>query len=196
MTLVTRYPTTDTAVSGTWSNPTNVQADDGSVAAITRGTTKNSQDDRQQGGYGFDAAIPAGATINSVAIEVEHRVQTTGNVCFLENLASLTDFTDGGQVNSDAMEPTTLTARSYATYPRPGGGSWTRDDLLDGTFKTRIRARNGNNDTENTWEWDYIRVVVDYTAGAQQSGTADAAGVAVATNVLQALRRGTIAAIA
>jgi len=184
MTLVTQYPTTDTAVSGTWVDPTNVQADDGAVAAITRGTTKNSQDDREQAGYDFDSVIPAGATINSVAIEVEHRVQGTGNVCFLENLAYVGGV--AGAVNSDNLEPTTLTARVYAAYARPGGGSWTRDDLLDANFKTRVRGRNGNNATSNTWEWDYIRVVVDYSASSiveadgASSGAATVAAIAAA----------------
>lgn len=161
MATTTNYPTTDTAVSGTWVNPTNVQADDGAVAAITRGTTKNSQDDREQAGYGFDSSIPVGATIDQVDIEVEHRVQTTSNVCFLENLA----YANGveGAVNSDSLEPIVLTARAYTSYARPGGGGWTRNDLLNANFKTRIRARNGNNATSNTWEWDYIRVKVTYT---------------------------------
>lgn len=161
MAVVTRYPTTDTAVSGTWVNPTNVQADDGAVAAITRGTTKNSSNDREQAGYGFDAAIPSNATIDQVDIEVEHRVASTANVCFLENLAYVSG--TAGAVNSDSLEPTVLTARVYAAYARPGGGGWTRNDLVDANFKTRIRARNGNNATSNTWEWDYIRVKVTYT---------------------------------
>jgi hypothetical protein len=181
---VTRYPSADTAVSGSWTNPTGVQADGGTVASITRGTTKNSQDDRRQGNFGFDGVIPSGSTINSVQIEVEHRVANTGNVCFLENYASISGV--DGAVNSDSLEPTTLTARTYSAYARPGGGSWTRADLLDGTFTTTIRARNGNNATSNTWEWDYIRVTVDYTApvmtldGSSLSQSAAAAALALA----------------
>src|SRR3990167_9905175 len=102
MATVTRYPTSDTAVSGSWSSPTNVQGDDGAVAAITRGTTKNTQDDRRQGAYGFDGAIPVDATITSVAIEVVHRVQSTANLCFLENFASISGV--AGAVNSDNTE--------------------------------------------------------------------------------------------
>jgi len=166
MPVVTRYPSTDTAVSGTWTNPTNVQADDGAVASVTIGA-KNTTNDREQGGFGFDAAIPAGSTINSVQIEVEHRVTTTGGVANLENLARIG--TTDGAINSDTLEPTTLTARTYPNYARPGGGSWTRADLLDGTFKTRTRARSGNNATSVTYEWDYIRVTVDYSAPVTQN---------------------------
>jgi len=160
MPVVTRYPSTDTAVSGTWTSPANVQADDNAVASTTV-AAKNTTVEREQGNYGFDGVIPAGSTINSVAIEVEHRVTTTDGVANLENLARIG--TTDGAVNSDTLEPTTLTARTYPNYARPGGGSWTRDDLLDGTFKTRTRARSGNNATSVTYEWDYIRVTVDYS---------------------------------
>lgn len=160
MPVVTRYPSSDTAVSGTWTNPTNVQADDNAVAATTiaaKGTTH----ERQQGNYGFDSEIPAGSTINSVALEVEHRVSTASGIAFLENLAYISS--TAGAVNSNDAEPTTLTAQSFTNYARPGGGSWARADLLNGTFSTGIRARSGNSATSVTYEWDYIRVVVDYT---------------------------------
>jgi hypothetical protein len=163
VTVVTRYPSQDTAVSGSWTNPANVQADDGAVASVTI-AAKNTTVDRQQGNYGFDGEIPAGSTINSVAIEVEHQVSGTGGIANLENLAEVSGV--AGAVNSDTLEPTTLTARSYGSYARPGGGSWTRDDLLDGTLTTRTRARSGNNATSITYSWDYIRVVVDFTPPA------------------------------
>lgn len=156
---VTRYPTTDTAVSGGWTTPSNVQADDDAVASINI-SQKNRTNDRQQGGYDFGSVIPDGSVINSVTIEVEHRVSTTSNIAFLENLAIVNGVT--GAVNSDATEPTTLTARSYP-YSRPGGGSWIRDDLLDANFVTRIRQRNGNSNVSYTSAWDYIRVTVNYT---------------------------------
>jgi hypothetical protein len=189
VTVITRYPTSDTAVSGTWVTPTNVQADDGAVASITRGTTKNSEDDRRQGAYGFDSAIPTGATINSVQIEVEHRVAATDNICFLENFASISGV--NGAVNSDSLEPTTLTARTYSSYARPGGGSWTRADLLDAVFTTTIRARNGNNNTSNTWEWDYIRVTVDYTANIASGTPASQAATVAGTAERQETASGT-----
>lgn len=177
MTVTTRYPTTDTAVSGTWTTPTSVQANDGAVARVNI-AAKNVTRDREQGGYGFDTAIPSGATVNSVQLEVEHNVSTSGGIAFLENLGYIS--ATAGAVNSDNTEPISLTARAYPNYARPGGGSWTRADLLDGTFKTRIRARSGNNATSVDYDWDYIRVTVDYSAGTTffQTLAATAAGVA------------------
>lgn len=165
MTTVTRYPTEERAIDGTWTGAGNAGADDAAVLAITRGTTKNSQNDRALRGFGFEKVIPWNATINSVQIEVEHRVANTGNICFLENFVRRNGVTDGA-VNSDDLEPTTLTARTYSSYARPGGGSWTPGDLYGNGFELILRARNGNNATSNTWEWDYARVTVDYTEAA------------------------------
>lgn len=172
MATMTKYPTTDTAVSGGWTNPTNVQADDSAVASINV-ASKNNTFDREQAGYGFDT-IPDGSTINTVTIEVEHRVTNTSNIAHLENIAYVGGV--AGATNTDSLEPTTLTARTYA-YSRPGGGSWTRADLLDGTFKTRIRARNGNNATSVNFEWDYIRVNVDYTPPGSSEGPLTAGSI-------------------
>lgn len=188
MPVVTRYPTTDTAISGTWTTPTAVQGDDG-VVASTSITTALTTHDRQQGGYGFDSVLPVGAVINSVLVEVRHRVTTVAGNSLLENLVAVSGTL--GAANSDSDKPTTLTVRSYAVT-RPGGGSWTRADLLDGVFTTRLRARRGpelvdvrvtevddtrvtevddtrvleESDTTETpvgFEWDYVRVLVDYT---------------------------------
>jgi hypothetical protein len=160
MPVITRFPTSNTAVSGTWSNPTNAYLSNGSVTSTTI-AAKNTTADRQYGTFGFDSEIPSGATINSVAINVRHRNDTTAGVAFLENFASIG--ATAGAVNSDDTEPTTLTERTYSSYARPGGGTWTRADLLNSTFTATIRARSGNSATSVVYEWDYISVTVDYT---------------------------------
>ncbi len=163
MSTVTRYPSTDTAVTGTWSNPTSVQADDIAFASVTSAASKNVDAGiREQGGFGFDGQIPAGSTINSVALQVGWHVSTTGGIANLG--ARLRVGSTDGTEQLDTAEPTTSTDRSYTTMARPGGGSWTRDDLLDGTLKTRLRGANGNSATAVTYLFDYVRVVVDYTS--------------------------------
>lgn len=161
MAEVTLYPSSNTAVSGTWSNPTNAYSNDDADVSITRGTTKNSQDDRRYGTFGADGQIPAGSTITDVKLEVEHYLATTNNICFLECAVRVSGV--DGSFNSDSTEPTTRTARSYPAQARPGGGGWARADLLDAAFEVTLRARNGNSNASNTWNWDYVRVVVTYT---------------------------------
>ena len=97
MPTVTQYPTTDAAVSGAWTLPANVQADDGAVASLAL-SSKNNTFDREQGGYGFDGQIPIGATIDSVTIEVEHRVTSTSNIAFLENYGRVSGVNGGFMV--------------------------------------------------------------------------------------------------
>lgn len=189
MPIVSRYPTTDTAVSGTWSNPTAVQAADGTVASTTLSTPSTTAD-RRQGGYGFDNVIPLGAVINAVDLVVRHRVSTTGGVATLDSFVAVSG--TNGTANSDSSEPTAFTIQTYSAVTRPGGGQWTRADLLDGTFTTLLRARTGPDFVDErvteaddtritetsdiriteesvegtvsvTFEWDYVQVVVDYT---------------------------------
>ncbi len=189
MPIVSRYPTTDTAVSGTWSNPTAVQVADGTVAHTTLTGVLLSAE-RRQGGYGFDSVIPAGAIINSVGLEVRHRVSTTEGSAFLDAMVAVSG--TSGAASVDSSEPTVLTTQNYTALSRPGGGSWTRSDLLNSAFTTVLRARTGagtldfrstesddtriteesdfrvteesvTNVTAVTFEWDYVFVFVDYT---------------------------------
>lgn len=175
MPIVSRYPTTDTAVSGTWSNPTAVQVEDGVAASVTIVTPLTAYD-RRQGGYGFDAVLPNDVTINSVVIEVRQRVTTAAVDSFLENAVEVAGVT--GTVNSDGTEPLVLADRSYVVA-RPGGGPWTRADLLDGAFSTRLRARTGEDivdvrvaedDNIRIVEEDYVRITEDGQLRVTEAG--------------------------
>lgn len=188
MPIVSRYPSIDTAVSGTWSSPTAVQVADGVVAATTLDTPSLTVE-RRQGGYGFDAVLPDGASITSVGVEVRHRVSTPDGAASLENFVAVGG--TAGTVNADSSEPTALTTLVY-DVSRPGGGSWTRADLLDGTFVTGLRASTAvdtldqrvteagdiriteasdvriseqsvSTSTSVAFEWDYVQVYVTYT---------------------------------
>lgn len=188
MPTVTRYPTTETVISGTWSTPSQVRAADGVVASTTLASV-NTTAEFEQGGYGFGAVLPPGATINGVTLETNHRVSTPDGTAVLESYVRI--YGTSEVINSDSTEPLTLTARSYPVG-RPGGGTWLVDDLADGVFTTRLRARRDQDpidirvtqaddtritevgDTRITsesatgaatvqFDWDYVRVVVDYT---------------------------------
>jgi len=148
--------------SGTsWTNPTNANADDGSNATYTIAAKNTTGNENTLSNFGFDTSIPVGAVINSVQLVVEHFVSGTGGIAFLESAVAIGATT--GTFNSEGGEPTSPTQATYSTVARPGGGSWTRADLLDGTFTVRLRARSGNSATSVTYSWDYARVVVDYT---------------------------------
>jgi hypothetical protein len=160
MATVTEYAS---AASGTsWTTATNANADDGAYATYTIAAKNTTGNVNTLSNFGFDSSIAAGSTINSVQLEVEHKVSTNGGIAHLESAVAISG--TPGTFNTDSAEPTTDTARTYATLARPGGGSWTRNDLLDGTFTVQLRARSGNSSTSVTYSWDYARVTVDYTA--------------------------------
>ena len=154
-------PTANTveAGSGTWTNDTNILADDGTEATLSI-AAKNTTG-RWNAGQTFnvDSAIPAGSTITKVEIRAEWRVNSAGGIANLE----LQSFVSGGAVGSvraNAAEPTTLTTD---TFDITADRSWTRADLLNGTFELKVRGRNGNNATDPSYRFDHIAVQVEYT---------------------------------
>lgn len=152
-----------TSASGTsWTNASNVLANDGVYATYTIAARTTTGNNNTLSNFGFDSAIPAGSTINSVTLEVEHKVSTQASIANL-NCAVAVGGT-AGTTNTDSTEPLTDTIRTYTNVTRPGGGSWTRADLLNGTFTVLLWASSGNSTTSCTYSWDYATVTVDYTA--------------------------------
>lgn len=148
------------AGSGTWTNDANILADDGTEATFSL-AVKNTTGRWLRGQtFGFDALIPAGATIDAVEIRAEWRVNNAGGVANLE-LQAFVSGSAVGSVRANSAEPTTLTTSSFdITADR----SWVRADLLDGTFELRTRGRNGNNATDPSYRWDAIAAQITYTA--------------------------------
>lgn len=160
MATATKFPTA-TAVTTSWTTPDNIKVDDGAYATYTIAAKSTTGTAMQQQTYGFDAAIPVGSAINSVTIEQQVKTSTTSSIANLECAVEVSGTI--GTYNTDSSEPATDTIDTYTNQARPGGGSWTRADLLDGVFTTRVRARSGNSSTSCTYSWDYVKVTVDFT---------------------------------
>lgn len=151
-------PTTDTAVSGSWSNPTNVQAKDGAVASSTI-AAKNTTASRDCGGFGFSTAVlPDAATITKVEIRPKWRVSTNASIATLRVNGKVSSTVLANHDNTS--EPTTLTEQ---TFDVTADRSWAPADFRDGTFFVRFNAVQGNNATSCTYEFDSIEVQVTYT---------------------------------
>lgn len=149
------------AGSGTWTNDVNILADDGAEATFSL-TSKNTTGRSLRGqNFGFDSAIPAGATINQVQIRMEYRVNNTGGVANPEMQAFVSGAAVGSVRAGSPAEPTTLTIN---TFDVTADRAWTRADLLDGVFEIRCWGRNGNSTTDPSYRWDYVAAEVTYTA--------------------------------
>ena len=150
------------AGSGTWTNDTNIRADDGTEATCSI-AAKNTTGRWNAGQtFGFGALIPSGSTIDTVEIRADWRLNNAGGIGILE----LQAFVSGGAVGSvraNSAEPTTLTTD---TFNITADRSWTRADLLDGTFELKCRGRNGNNATDPSYRFDHIAAQITYTEPA------------------------------
>ena len=154
-------PTANTveAGSGTWTSGSNILADDGTEATFSL-TSKNTSGAWNSGQtFGFDALIPANATVTQVQIRAEWRVNNAGGIANLE-LQSFVSTVAVGTVRANAAEPTTLT---IDTFDITADRTWARADLLNGTFELKVRGRNGNSTTDPSYRVDHIAANVTYT---------------------------------
>lgn len=151
--------------NGGWdADEANAYADDASYATTAPST--NSTESVEYGNFGFDGEIPAGATINSVTIQLQWKVSTTSSKATLL-VDPLVNNGAVGTQHSDATEPVADKDTSYVN----DYGSWDRGKLLDGAFEVRVGAKRGTGSTGYTMSLDYVRVVVDYTANTAPSLT-------------------------
>lgn len=173
-------PTANTveAGSGTWTNDTNIRTDDGTEATFSL-AVKNTAGRWNAGQtFGLGALIPAGSTITKVEIRAEWRVNSTSGIATL----GLQSFVSAGAVGAErtnATEPTTLTTD---TFDVTADRTWTRANLLDGTFELKVRGTNGNSTNDPSYRVDHIAVQVTYTpitgaAALTGTGSATVAGV-------------------
>jgi hypothetical protein len=163
MTTVTKFPTTNAAHTTGLTNPSNAGADDGVYA--TAAPASRAEVSTDYGTFGFDSAIPAGATIKKVQIVYEHHVSTTASIASTRVNSVVSGTHDAN--HDDASEPTSDTV---FTVDVTADRAWTRANLLDANFKVHFGFIRGNTATGFTGSLDYVKVVVDYTTPRVQMG--------------------------
>lgn len=148
-----KFPTTDAAVSGTWTTPTSVQADDNNDATVAPG--KNTTASRDAGGFGL--SIPAGATITKVEIKNNYWCSVTTSIATFRFNAKV-----GATVLANHDDATEPTAETSVTLDITADRAWVPADFADGTFFVRFNAVQGNSSTAVTFHFDAIQVQVTY----------------------------------
>lgn len=152
----------------TYANLTNALAENDSVASGTT-ATKNATATLEFTNFGFDALVPSGATITQVNLKIRGSATTGASV---QATALRITTTDGTELSIGTFNAALQTAESLA-YARPGGGSWDRTDLLNGTLKARARSLQPNNTTSRTYAWAWVEVEVVYETAATLERAAD-----------------------
>jgi hypothetical protein len=110
-------------------------------------------------GFGFDASIPAGATISKVEILAEYKVSTAASIALLRTQTKVGGVLQGTYIQ-DTSEPL---ADFDFIADHSAARAWTRADLLDAVFEVTIGARRGNSNTAVAFSLDSVRVRVTYT---------------------------------
>ena len=138
------YPSVITTVLA-WTNPNNAKLDDGVYA--TTGGTRNSNHDLIASS--FSHFIPAGATINSVTVEVQYKLSTASSASTLTLQAQKSGVLSG-TARAITTEPLTDTVLTNANT-----GTWSVADLANARVLFRVR-RTSN--TACTYSVDYIAI--------------------------------------
>jgi hypothetical protein len=164
------FTTTGPNAGGTfagWTNSSNAGAEDGAEATISTYTDDTPSLSLRVTNFGF--AVPAGATINGVTVEVKRR--KTNDLGFSTKDANVNLTKNGtaavGTNKASATNwTTTLTFATYGGAADLWGTTWTATEINASTFGVLLKVYDpigGGGETANV---DFIRVTVDFTAAA------------------------------
>ncbi len=148
-----------TVATMAFSSTGNVLINDDTTSTSGAVITKNAEAYITVSNFGFDSAIPVGANISQVNVSV--RATCTTGATNHEAIPIITA-TQGTAIADNNTSLTTVTSNAIA---RPGGGRWTRADLLDATFTVRLHSLQPNNTTSRTYQFAWVKVEVIYTQG-------------------------------
>ncbi len=143
----------------TTSNNANGTADDNVRATAVVGKGASLAGDWTT--YGFDSSLPADISITKVEVIPQYNVSTTSFVATLDVQAVVSGTACPTTAITDGSEPTSDTDFiADVTSCR----SWTRTNLLNANFATRITAKRSNSGTAGnvTFSMDYVKVRVTY----------------------------------
>jgi len=157
----------DDASIGTvaWTNPGNVLASDDARAEASLLEGENSHY-LTTGGYGF--AIPGGATIDGIKVELEEsQQQATGTFSTAPQIQILKAGVWVGDVENWIVTGTV--ADSYRTFGGPTslwGTTWTPANINHSGFGVRwFTGERAATSGTGTYRVDHVRITVYYTGG-------------------------------
>ena len=156
-------PSGNEVVQTGWTSPTEAYSLTNDNLYATAAPAKNGNISSNFTTFGFGSSLPSNASINSVTLTAQYKVDTQASVADITVVAVVSG-SDCGSGGNDTSEPTVDTDfPTDVTSCR----SWTRDDLLDANFKVRVNAHRGNSNTAVTFSLDMVKVTVNYsTPGA------------------------------
>lgn len=140
-----------------WTNPGNITAEDGSVATCAIMSMMASEELRGKR-YDF-AAIPGGATIDGIVVEIKKSGTSLAISDFKVQLLKAGTGT-GDNKAAGGSWPTSLTYSTYGGSSDLWGTTWTVSDVNDINFGVLLVANSTPGGTANV---DHMRITVYYT---------------------------------
>jgi hypothetical protein len=149
-----------------WTNPNNAKVSDDVYATSSVGPdTEGGTEKLYASNFGF--AIPTGATIDGIKVEVEKKSQNNTGIRHAHDLNVFIVKADGTYGSEDKADTVTLwpTIEAYKSY---GGAtdkwsdSWTEANIEDSDFGVVFSAV-ANSDRNITLSIDHIQITVYYT---------------------------------
>ncbi len=143
-----------------WTNPANAHGTTDDNVYATAAPGNNSRVAGVWTTYGFDSNLPTHAVITKVEILSQYRVNTTASVANLEVQAVVSGTNCPVAALIHSAEPTTDTV---FTADVTSCRTWTRADLLNANFRTRVTAHRGASLLNPvTFSMDYVQARVTY----------------------------------
>lgn len=150
-----------------WTNPANAAIDDATEAQITAATYDNGDISYLLLPFSFGFAIPAGATIDGIVVEIDRRCFAGSAVDNRVQLAKGTAFANlvGTNKASATAWPTTSTIATYGSPTDLWGATWTPAEVNDNAISTAFAVFLSVKATANNTDVgvDFIRATVYYT---------------------------------
>ena len=156
-----------------WVTPANIVSDNASEAAITAATYDSPDISQLLVASNFGFAIPAGATIDGIVVEVERRsIIASSGKDFRVQLAKGTAFANlvgSNKAVPATIWPSTVGIASYGGAADLWGATWTDAEVNASSFAVMLscQANIANADVGV----DFIRVTVHYTAATGKTGS-------------------------
>ncbi len=152
-------PTTAISVSGgysVWSNPANVEAEDGSYATATQSGGIQWSNLLRTTGYGF--SVPGGATVDGILVVVKKK--TISGTCGDHTVMLVKGGSETGDNFADLITPWSSTEETWS-YGGPSNlwsTAWTPSDINSSNFGVSISASGAN----STCGIDSMKITVYY----------------------------------
>lgn len=161
-----------TVGTATWINVNNAIASDDVRSQVSiRNTTSHYL---KATNFGF--AIPSGATINGITVEIEERRSGTAVIESTIKIVKSTGAFGSTNKSTGATLPASDTYITYGGAADTWGETWTDTDINSANFGVGFSARETSG-TISTAQVDHIRITIDYTPAASGAKTLMTLGV-------------------